>query len=108
MKKIFTFLFCLMALGLTAQADEALVNQCIDAALNNANDQVTLASPSIDVNHDGVINITDVTLLINQDLAEKQAVKRAPKNKKGELVPMQKITDYNLKKVTPEKRDAAE
>ena len=80
MKKIFTLLFCALALGFAANADNsALIDQCINAAVNNTGAELLMMSPDLDVNHDGVINITDVTLLINQNLQGAPQVNRSPR-----------------------------
>lgn len=79
MKKIFTLLFCAVAIGLAANAtDTSLVEQCINVLLENNQSTELRASGDIaifDANHDGVITIADVTTLIDQILMEEQANK---------------------------------
>ena len=75
MKKIFTLLFCLAAMTISASAqDESLVDQCVNIVLGNEN--ATMTKFNFDVNNDGVIDIADVTLLI--DVQRNLAANRAP------------------------------
>lgn len=77
MKKIFTLLFCLTAMSLACNAyDLTTVNQCFDVMLTHNADNQMLASPNLDANHDGVINIHDVTCMIDEMLRAQQ-VERA-------------------------------
>ena len=47
MKRIFTLLFCALALGFAANAnDNALINRCIDTVLGNIPAEMTLTAPS--------------------------------------------------------------
>lgn len=79
MKRIFTLLFCALALGFAANAnDNALINRCIDTVLGNIPAEMTLTAPNIDANNDGEINITDVTTLINESLQSMPQANRAP------------------------------
>lgn len=79
MKKIFTLLFCVLALGASANADELpLVDKCIDVLLG-AEQPTQLMAVNLDANHDGVISIADLTMLIDQNLEGKQVTRRAPK-----------------------------
>lgn len=74
MKKIFTSLFCILAVGLFAHADDnALIDQCINTVLGGDNVTATIATPNMDVNNDGAINITDITIMINQDIQNRKA-----------------------------------
>ena len=77
MKKIFTLLFCVAAMAFAAQADDNLLDQCINYLVNNGSTQTTIKLSELDANHDGVINISDVTFLINKKLNEGQ-VNNAP------------------------------
>ena len=77
MKKIFTLLFCVTVMSLAANATdyEVMVQQCINKLLSNNQPTAIMASnidANLDVNHDGVINIADVTTLIDMSLIEKQ------------------------------------
>ena len=77
MNKIFTLLFCVaaMALAASAQGDDAVQN-CINIVLGNAQPTTTIKAANYDVNHDGVIDIEDVTLLIQANNEAK--VQKAP------------------------------
>ena len=97
MKKIFTLLLCALAFGFAANADEAMVNQCINTVLDNNPVATTLTAPDMDANHDGVINITDVTTLINQNLAERPQFRSA--SKQGKTVSPQAKATPKLTKV---------
>lgn len=77
MKRIFTLLFCAVAIGISANAsDLPLVDMCINVLLGNEQ-PTSLMAPNLDANHDGAITIDDVTTLIDQALAAEQ-VNRAP------------------------------
>lgn len=79
MKKIITSLFCILAVGLFAQANEnVLINKCIDRVLEGDNATMVITAPSMDVNNDGAINITDITIMINQDLQSRNQTTNAP------------------------------
>ena len=71
MKKIFTLLFCVAAVAFAAHADDSLIDQCINYLVNGTA-QTTVKVSDLDANHDGVINISDVTYLINKKLNEGQ------------------------------------
>ena len=78
MKKIFTLLYCIAGITFAANAnDDAPIEQCINMVLNGTTNSTALTSPNMDVNHDGIIDITDVTLLIDQKLRNEKA-NRAP------------------------------
>lgn len=77
MKKFFTLLFCVVALGLSANAsDFPIVDKCINVLLGTENPKTIMAT-DLDANHDGVISISDVTTLIDQQLSS-QGSQRAP------------------------------
>ena len=77
MKKIFTLLFCVVATGIAANAsDLPLVDKCIIVLLG-VEQPTTLMATNLDANHDGIINIEDVTTLIDQAISE-NSVNRAP------------------------------
>ena len=87
MKNIFTLLFCVAATAFAASANnDAQIERCINHLLGDDANVTMLQAQNMDVNHDGVINITDVTTLINQNIQKKQA-----KAAKRELEPMQRI-----------------
>lgn len=73
MKKVFTLLFCVVAMALSASAsDFTLVERCINYLLNPQAPKTLTASSQeaiYDANHDGVISISDVTTMIDQQLA---------------------------------------
>jgi len=67
MKQIFTLILCLA--GLSAAAADITVEQCIGIALGN--NTATLNASALqqaDINCDGIVDINDVTLLIDQRL----------------------------------------
>lgn len=73
MKKIFTLLFCVAALAMTANAaDNAVVDNYVKMLLNGDASAAMLRSPNVDFNHDGVFNIGDVTAMIDAMLNENQ------------------------------------
>ena len=85
MKKIFTLLFCLVGMTLAANAtDITPIENCINYLLVNHNNSHMLMAnnmnANMDANHDGVINIHDVTTMINEMLRAQQAdgANRAP------------------------------
>ena len=77
MKKIFTLLFCLVALSAAANTDEQ-IEQCINALLNR-NDATKVIDANLDADGDGQLTIADVTTLI--DLKLQGEVNRAPAQK---------------------------
>lgn len=87
MKKIFTLLFCVGAMALASNAN-TLHERCIEYLLNG-NAAATLNATQtndLDANHDGVINMDDLTTIINMELAEAHAMNApAPQNKRDEL-----------------------
>ena len=79
MKKIFTLLFCLVALSAAAN-NEAQIQQCINALLTQTpNTQMMAPNANLDADGDGVLTIADVTTLIDQMLLGD--VNRAPAKK---------------------------
>ena len=68
MKKIFTLLFCVVALALSASANNR-VDQCIDVLLGKVVPTQAMAA-DLDANHDGVITIQDVSVIIDEALEE--------------------------------------
>ena len=76
MKKIFTLFFCVLAMSFAASAsDIPAADQCIDVLLGKVQPTMIMAT-NLDANHDGVIDIHDVTTLIDQAL--KEEANRAP------------------------------
>ena len=68
MKKIFTLLFCVVAMGLAAHADDNnLVDQCINVLLGGEQPTRSMIA-NLDVNHDGIISIGDLTRIIDMQL----------------------------------------
>jgi len=77
MKKIFTLLFCVVAMGFAANASVfPMVDRCINALLG-IDQPMTLMATNIDANNDGVVTIADATDLIDQALLA-NTVNRAP------------------------------
>ena len=65
MKKFFTLLFCVTVMGISAHAETTdIVYQCIDKLLGGQQ-STTIMATNLDANHDGVLNIADVTTLID-------------------------------------------
>ena len=114
MKKIFTLLFCAIALSFTASADD-LVTECMNTLLsgNGTRLMATNVNAQLDANQDGVISIVDVTTLIDMKL-ELENVNRAPAKKidveamiddiisndqpKANIDDVNKAIEHNLKK----------
>jgi hypothetical protein len=73
MKKIFTLLFCVTAMSFASQAanNYDAVQRCINYLLG-LEQPMTLMATNLDANHDGDINIEDVTTLIDMDLEANQ------------------------------------
>jgi hypothetical protein len=81
MKKIFTLLFCAVAIGFAANAtDEVMIDQCINTLLSqDLSTPVRAIDVNLDANHDGVLTIDDVTIFIDMKLeAQMQHINRAP------------------------------
>lgn len=97
MKKFFTLLFCITAMSIAANAadDANMVTRCMDALMNHEQPTSPMAA-NLDANNDGVLNIADVTTLIDMNLQANQSLK-APA-KKGEV---QTIIDDMLNNVPP-------
>lgn len=78
MKKFFTLLLCVAGMTVAANAEEITpVRQCIDALLAQDHNTKAVMAPTMDPNHDGVLNIHDVTFLIDKQLKE-EAMQNAP------------------------------
>ena len=83
MKKIFTLLFCIVAMGFAANAsDLPLVDKCINVLLGYEQPTAIMAA-NLDANGDGVINIADVTTLIDMALQANQ--QKAPARNDSEI-----------------------
>ena len=85
MKKIFTLLFCVVAMGFAAHAQDATsVNRCINALL--IQDQPTLRATlaDLDANQDGILSILDATMLIDRTLQVQQA-QQAPVQQQSDI-----------------------
>lgn len=113
MKKIFTLLFCAIALSFTASADD-LVSECMNTLLsgNGTRLMATNVNAQLDANQDGVISIADVAALIDMKL-EQENVNRAPRNTdveslindiisndqpKANIDDVKEVIEHNLKK----------
>lgn len=81
MKKLFTLLFCMVALSAAANTQE-LIDQCIHALLTRpASPQLMAVNPNLDADGDGELTIADVTTLIDQMLLAQKEANRAPAQK---------------------------
>ncbi len=113
MKKIFTLLFCAIALSFTASADD-LVSECMNTLLsgNGTRLMATNVNAQLDANQDGVISIADVAALIDMKL-EQENVNRVPRNTdveslindiisndqpKANIDDVKEVIEHNLKK----------
>lgn len=93
MKKIFTLLFCVVAMGFAANASELpLVDKCINVLLGNEQPTAIMAT-NLDANGDGVINIADVTTLIDMALLGQQ---QAPAQQQAGEINVQAIINDML------------
>jgi len=93
MKKIFTLLFCVVAMGFAANASELpLVDKCINVLLGNEQPTAIMAT-NLDANGDGVINIADVTTLIDMALLGQQ---QAPAQQQAGEIDVQAIINDML------------
>ena len=82
MKKVFTLLFCVAATAFVASANnDALIDRCINYVLGNETNVTMIQAQNLDANHDGEINITDVTTLINMKLQEEN-IQKSPRQKR--------------------------
>ena len=83
MKKIFTLLFCVVAVSFAASADNYAnrAEQCINALLGKIS-PTTLMINNLDANHDGALSIDDVTTIIDEDLQAQQTRRTPAKEKK--------------------------
>ena len=85
MKKIFTLLFCVVAMGFAANASELpMVDKCINVLLGIEQPTAIMAT-NLDANGDGVINIADVTTLIDMALLAQQQNAPAQQPQAGEI-----------------------
>jgi len=82
MKKIFTLLLCMVALS--AAASDITVQQCIDIVLGVNNSQLNAVRVDADRNNDGVVDITDVTVLIDEQLQLSGMRNNAPARQDGD------------------------
>ena len=105
MKKIFTLLFCVTAMALAASANDNVIEQCINHVLNDGTATTMTRATELDANNDGVINITDATVLINRSLNGSQ-VNNAPtvERKKTQIIIGNVLNDpkpeYSIKDAT--------
>jgi hypothetical protein len=109
MKKIFTLLFCVAAISFAANANNNSdrIQKCIDVLLG-ADQSTAIMTTNLDANHDGVIDIADVTALIDMKLQNEQMKKAAAK---GELEqgPIKVILDKRAtKRATENETDKKE
>ena len=93
MKKIFTLLFCVVAMCFAANSSELpMVDKCINVLLGNEQ-PTALMAVNLDANGDGVINIADVTTLIDMAL---QAQQQAPAPQQSSEIDVQAIINDML------------
>ena len=94
MKKIFTLLFCVVDMGFAANASELpLVDKCINVLLGVEQPTAIMAA-NLDANGDGVINIADVTTLIDMALLAQQ--QQAPAQQQTGEIDVQAIINDML------------
>ncbi len=85
MKKIFTLLFCVVALGFAAQAQDAtVVDRCINVLLNQDQPTLRAAVADLDANQDGILSILDATMLIDRNL-QVQQTQQAPVQQQSDV-----------------------
>ena len=80
MKKIFTLLICVVAMSFAAHANDNnmdLVYRCIDVLMGKSQ-PTAIMTTNLDANHDGVIDIADVTTLIDMALLAGKPAAKAP------------------------------
>ncbi len=95
MKRIFTLLFCIGSIALASHANTS-IERCVEYLVhNNIQHQTSPAQlADLDANHDGIINMDDLTTLINVEVAKNQTAMRAAhqnngaKVKKAKFVPI--------------------
>lgn len=81
MKKFFTLLLCVAGMTFVANAEETPeIRACIDALLAQDPNTKMLMPPVMDPNQDGVLNIHDLTFLIDQTLREQAKQKTQAKD----------------------------
>lgn len=101
MKKIFTLLFCVAATAFAASADnDALIERGINYLLGNESDITMLQAQNLDVNNDGVINITDIITLINANIQEKKAQLASDNRKPNTQALIDKVLNEESSSVT--------
>jgi len=97
MKRIFTLLFCVVAVTVAANASERAL-QCINALMSN--EAVTsIKAANLDANHDGVLTIADVTAIIAEEMQKAKQAECAPAD---ELIDVEAIADEAVKSETGE------
>jgi len=97
MKKIFTLLFLVTAMALTASAQgDGLVEKCVNVVLGKTQPTTMIMATNLDVNQDGAIDIEDVTLLIQAQIEE---AKKAPQQ---ELIDVDDLIEKALNTNTGE------
>ena len=87
MKRIFTLLFCIGAIALASHANTP-IERCVKYLVhNNMQHQASPAQlADLDANHDGIINMDDLTTLINVEVAKNQTTRRAAHQNNGAKV----------------------
>lgn len=98
MKKIFTLLFCIAAMAFAANANETvndndLITRCMNVVLGIEAPTTNLNGINLDVNQDGRIDVSDVTLLIEQNKSQMKT--QAPKRKLHTKKALEKSTKFS-------------
>ena len=86
MKKIFTLLFCIGAIALASHANTPIeIERCVEYLVHH-NLQYQ-PSPEqlaeLDADHNGIINLDDLTTLINIEVAKRQTARAAAHQNNG-------------------------
>lgn len=81
MKKIFTLLVCVAAMALAANAETSRTQECINYLLYGSDAPRATVLANFDVNNDGVVDISDATMMINMDIEAKAKANAPAKNK---------------------------
>ncbi len=100
MKNIFTLLFFAAAMAFAASADtidDGMVQKCIDVTLGKEVPTKLMAA-NLDVNHDGVINVADVTLIIQSRSSQEGVQAKAP----AQRIDVEKLIKETLETTTNE------
>lgn len=89
MKRIFTLLFCIGAIALASHADTPIkIERCVEYLVyHNLQYQPSPAQlADLDADHNGIINMDDLTTLINIEVAKRNMAMRAAHQNNGAKV----------------------